>query len=194
MTTKTLCQCNPETDKIQEYQRAVPVIIPSYIQLVRTVPEGVDLMYSVCIDACLVSEIWELWRKGIRTTGCCCGHNQAEPYIGVLDEDIEKMKGLGYKVHVNPLDPKREDSFKPKSLLSMEGEEDDPRVSQEDLRVLEELRVVGAKYMQERLQEDRLTLVEEIIKALEEESFYYDSKKEVAEFIRAKFLPPKNAQ
>ena len=51
----------------------------------------------VCIDICICQEIAELWYLGIRTNGCCCGHNKQRGYIGVYDEDIEKMKELGYE-------------------------------------------------------------------------------------------------
>lgn len=52
---------------------------------------------KVCIDKCLLPEILDLWEKGIRTTGCCCGHGSREKaYIGVYSEDVQKMKDLGY--------------------------------------------------------------------------------------------------
>lgn len=69
----------------------------------------------VSIDACLIPEIKKLWRKGIRTTGCCCGHNSIRGYIGVDFDDIEKMKNMGYKVAFNNGRPDDEDSFIPKT-------------------------------------------------------------------------------
>lgn len=71
---------------------------------------------SICIDACLEKEIRSLWTSGITTTGCCCGHNKAEPYIGVIFSDIPKMKALGYTVKYNNCRPYDEDSFIPQSL------------------------------------------------------------------------------
>ena len=73
---------------------------------------------TVAVDICLVQEVVELWFKGIRTTGCCCGHNHGDdyPYIGVVEEDIQKMKDMDYKVRPNHLYPLREDSFIPKSV------------------------------------------------------------------------------
>lgn len=75
---------------------------------------------TICIDKCLQQEIERLWQLGIRTTGCCCGHNQpAIPsFIGVIEEDIQRMKELGYKVCFNRMRPNDEDSFVPKSLKS----------------------------------------------------------------------------
>ena len=67
------------------------------------------------IDKCIAEEIQYLWVCGIRTTGCCCGHNLQEGYIGVIDKDIEFMKKSGYKVHFNKNRLSVEDSFIPKS-------------------------------------------------------------------------------
>lgn len=69
-----------------------------------------------CIDACLVLEVASLWKQGIKTTGCCCGHNKTVGYIGVTEEFIPRMKELGYVVRPNELYPEREDGFVPKSV------------------------------------------------------------------------------
>ena len=71
-----------------------------------------------CLDRCIAEEIMQLWMKGITTTGCCCGHNKNEGYIGVIESDIPKMKELGYKVHRNQNRPNDEDSFIPKFCKS----------------------------------------------------------------------------
>jgi len=47
----------------------------------------------------------------IVTTGCCCGHNEVEGFIGVEDQYIPQMKALGYEVQYNPTRPEDEDSF-----------------------------------------------------------------------------------
>ena len=70
----------------------------------------------ICVDACLKEEIIVLWSAGIRTTGCCCGHNELMGYIGVIGEDIPRMKAMGYEVRPNTCRPGDEDSFKPKTL------------------------------------------------------------------------------
>lgn len=73
--------------------------------------------HYVSIDKCLLPEVLLLWEQGIRTTGCCCGHGRDAPYIGVLPEDIRKMKLLGYRVAYNPCRLDAEDSFVPKTVL-----------------------------------------------------------------------------
>jgi len=69
---------------------------------------------TICVDKCISEEIKYLWSIGIRTTGCCCGHNIIGGYIGVIDEDIEFMKRLGYKVYFNKNDSNDERNFIPK--------------------------------------------------------------------------------
>lgn len=71
----------------------------------------------IAVDKCLLPEILSLWEKGIRTTGCCCGHGRQPAFIGVIDSDIPKMKALGYKVQENPCRPGDEDTFYPKTAL-----------------------------------------------------------------------------
>jgi hypothetical protein len=70
---------------------------------------------QICIDKCLVEEIKYLWSLGITTTGCCCGHNKIDGFIGVNFDDIPKMKSLGYSVKFNEIRPNDEDSFYPKT-------------------------------------------------------------------------------
>lgn len=69
-----------------------------------------------CLDECIADEVISLWDKGIVTTGCCCGHNKEEAYIGVIDSHIGAMIRFGYKVKTNFLHPHRIDSFHPKSI------------------------------------------------------------------------------
>lgn len=68
----------------------------------------------VNVDHCISTEVRMLWNVGVRTTGCCCGHNKQEGYIGVIDKDIPRMKAMGYKVAPNSCRPNDEDSFYPK--------------------------------------------------------------------------------
>ncbi len=72
---------------------------------------------KICLDKCIAEEVQYLWSLGIRTTGCCCGHNIQGGYIGVIEEDIEFMKKLGYKVYFNKNDPNDERNFIPKMEL-----------------------------------------------------------------------------
>ena len=74
----------------------------------------------VSIDKCLLPEILKLWEMGIKTTGCCCGHGKQDAFIGVDEDDIQKMKDLGYEVYYNKYNPNGEDFFIPKTKLSYE--------------------------------------------------------------------------
>jgi hypothetical protein len=56
---------------------------------------------KIYIDKCLITEMYFLWSKKIRTTGCCCGHNKKKPYINVIESDHEKMVNLNYENWTN---------------------------------------------------------------------------------------------
>lgn len=120
---KKYCWCNTTKEKSDNYSRAVEVTTPDFIEITMNYSRKIPKK-KISIDACLVPEIFDLWRRGIRTTGCCCGHNfQSEyAYIGVVVKDIPKMKSLGYKVAPNESDLTREDSFYPKSFNLCEHE------------------------------------------------------------------------
>lgn len=72
---------------------------------------------EICVDACLADEITELWKKGIRTMGCCCGHGRYLGMIQVLPEDAPKMLALGYEFYIYSEEDNfsRADAFIPKS-------------------------------------------------------------------------------
>jgi len=80
---------------------------PHAHEVVVTIPEGIVLFYNapgkekrtnICIDGCLVDEIIFLWRLGIETTSCCCGHQGKFPaHIMVLGAAIWKMQFLSYE-------------------------------------------------------------------------------------------------
>ncbi len=112
---KFKCHCDPATVDFQEYQQSPALWVPDFIDLTMNNPDQTKRK-SVCVDVCMIPEIWFLWRQGIKTTGCCCGHNKGLAYIGVQQEFIQQMKDLGYEAHPNPHDEKREDSFWPKFL------------------------------------------------------------------------------
>ena len=75
---------------------------------------------SICVDICLKDEIEDLWSKGIKTTGCCCGHGSANlsGFIEVTDDCISKMEKMGY-IHYIYAEQfggvNRKDAFIPKS-------------------------------------------------------------------------------
>lgn len=73
---------------------------------------------EVQVDECLANEIEELWRKGIKTTGCCCGHGYTLGFIEVTDESIKDMEKLGYAHYIYPVNCggyERKDAFIPKT-------------------------------------------------------------------------------
>jgi hypothetical protein len=79
------------------------------------------LSNKASIDICLVGEIKFLWENNIKTTGCCCGHNKKLPYIGVFEEDVDKMIDMGYIKRTNLSNGikgvfERKDSFYPKTI------------------------------------------------------------------------------
>jgi hypothetical protein len=130
------CCCNPKFYKANGfgvYDNQVLMPIPKHMKgHGERHPDGVKK--CICIDGCLVKEIQWLWGQGITTTGNCCGHNRKDingdsyGYIGVVDEDIEKMKKLGYKV-APPIitSPEREDSFFPKTTTTKKRGIDEQR-------------------------------------------------------------------
>ena len=107
--------CCPEGVTFGDYQNQVELKVPDTVSLYRNTPER-EKRETVCIDACLEVEIRGLWAMGIATTGCCCGHNMSEGYIGVEENFIPQMKALGYKVRHNELYPDAEDGFYPKTI------------------------------------------------------------------------------
>lgn len=96
------------------YGNQETVEIPDNITILYNAPDR-EPRTSVSIDKCLVEEIKNLWSKGIHTSGCCCGHGKQNGSIGVITEDIPKMKALGYEKHLNPNYPESEKFFIPKT-------------------------------------------------------------------------------
>jgi hypothetical protein len=96
----------------------ITIKVPKTLDTRMNAP-GAERKEYVSVDPCLAAEIIELWRLGIVTTGCCCGHNLGGrylPFIGVREDFIPKMKELGYEVQYNDCRPNDEDSFVPKSV------------------------------------------------------------------------------
>lgn len=107
--------CNCENIEIGSYNNQTCVDIPEHMTSYKKYRASNELSLVICVDNCLLDEIKYLWSLGIETTGCCCGHNKVEGFIGVVDRDIPKMKALGYNLHSNLSRLQDEDSFIPKS-------------------------------------------------------------------------------
>ena len=110
------CQCVDV--EIGSYDNQVLLVIPKTVTLRMNNPER-TIRKTVAVDACLAGELNKLWKMGVATTGCCCGHNKTFAYIGVEKQHIQQMKDMGYEVQSNHMYPDREDSFKPKSLFNL---------------------------------------------------------------------------
>ncbi len=112
-----MCKCT--IDDFNNGGNKVVINIPDELIITNFGRRQLDIE----VDACMVDEIQYLWSQGIRTTGCCCGHNWMYGYIGVHFEDIPKMKALGYKPQRNysrGMDCIDEDSFFPKKYYIYE--------------------------------------------------------------------------
>ena len=105
-----MCKC--VNVKMGSYDNQVALQRPKCMEG-RT--EGSSNPKTICIDKCIAEEIKYLWSMGIRTTGCCCGHNIQQGYIGVIEKDIEIMKKGGYKVLIDKNNLNEERNFLPKS-------------------------------------------------------------------------------
>lgn len=102
-----------ETD---HYNCKIKVLYPPKKFIPRNCVEGYKI--AVPVDECLADEVEELWSKGIRTTGCCCGHGVMLGFIEVVDEDIPKMEEMGYAHYIYEKEfggKERLDAFIPKS-------------------------------------------------------------------------------
>ncbi len=89
------CSCSPEV-KIQEYQNAEAIDIPPHMESYRENRVKAGLTPLICIDRCILPEIRDLWSKGIRTYGSCCGHNVTTSMVNVHPDDDQKMVEMGY--------------------------------------------------------------------------------------------------
>ncbi len=94
------CTCDPERFEkegdLYVYPRQLVVELPEWSpERKRRIREG--LSSGVCIDVCIVHLIKELWDKGVETTGCCCGHNTMNAWVGVHQAWYIDMFKLGYK-------------------------------------------------------------------------------------------------
>jgi hypothetical protein len=71
----------------------VDIPMGSYARSVEVVgPDGA----LVHCDACMVPELSDLWRRGIRTIASCCGHNRVLGFVAVRAEHDAQMVALGY--------------------------------------------------------------------------------------------------
>ena len=110
-TVNILCDC--VNVAVGSYGNQVMVPRPIHM---RGRKEGTE-SDIICIDTCLANEIMYLWKMGVTTTGCCCGHKKFEGYIGVIDSDGPLMETLGYKVNLMAAGP---NNFIPLGVRSLQ--------------------------------------------------------------------------
>lgn len=94
--------CDCEDVKIGTHEATVAVELPGHMSEYRQARVEDGLSPKVSIDRCLVPEVRKLWGQGVSTRGSCCGHNKKPGYIAVAEEDVPKMKRLGYKSYPHP--------------------------------------------------------------------------------------------
>lgn len=109
--------CNCEGIEFGTYEAAIGLKNPFYGE-----PGQID--YAT-VDTCIKDEVLSLWNMGIRTTGCCCGHNIRRGFIGVTDPYIDKMRELGYENDHSCIPSTREDTFFAKTGTSKKTKEAD---------------------------------------------------------------------
>lgn len=57
---------------------------------------------TVCVDACIADNILALWRAGVWTRGCCCGHGKGFPEVY-----IDKAEHAAMAAEVLSRDPRQ---------------------------------------------------------------------------------------
>lgn len=85
-----------------------------YVEIHHSPQSGID---SLCVDTCLQHEICELWKRGVTTIGCCCGHGRKQAYVQVTPQSVQKMHELGYEPLQETEDGQGKWCFKPKTYL-----------------------------------------------------------------------------
>ena len=76
--------------------------------------------YNIYCDKCLATEIRMLNDMGIKTVGCCCGHQRKQGYVQVAPEYVQRMVELGYQQLPETGDGCGKWCFAPKSVLMVE--------------------------------------------------------------------------
>lgn len=71
---------------------------------------------GIAVDTCIVEQVIELWKAGIRTYGCCCGHNNIDGFINVDPDDFSRALALGFERYEFLNDPERRDTVKPRTI------------------------------------------------------------------------------
>jgi len=52
---------------------------------------------TVCVDECIVTQIQALWKAGVQTLGCCCGHGKSDPSVVIPSTYDPTATELAYR-------------------------------------------------------------------------------------------------
>lgn len=75
------CACR--TTEIGDHSNQIELVTPGHMVALGSVG-CLAIRSTTCIDRCIADLVQAFWAAGLVTTGCCCGHNQQEGYIGLL--------------------------------------------------------------------------------------------------------------
>lgn len=90
--------CNCKNIKVGSYNNQIELDPPIHMFPLRNCLGEIKKYQTICVDKCISNEIIDLWKCGITTIGCCCGHNEIHGYIQVAEKDKSKMIEIGYKI------------------------------------------------------------------------------------------------
>jgi len=76
------CSCAPSVE-CGSYDNQVELQTPEFMRG-KTIG-CFEIRDITCVDACLVEVVQALWGLKVFTTGCCCGHNKQDGYVGILE-------------------------------------------------------------------------------------------------------------
>lgn len=114
------CKCDAKSYRSGEYTHPMVVLdVPDiYSRTLYRKGYTTQRKKQVAVDECLADEILNLWKFGVITLSCCCGHNirKLQPYIAVDTDSVDAMLKLGYRQIFNPLQPQSTQFFHPKSV------------------------------------------------------------------------------
>lgn len=81
------CACSGV--EIGEYGNQVELKTPDHMIALVSIG-ALSFRETTCVDRCIADSVQALWAMGVVTTGCCCGHNQGDGYIGLWETDAQQ--------------------------------------------------------------------------------------------------------
>lgn len=73
---------------IPYFMKNDPLCVASWVDFADSAEHGIDEQGRRCfkLDKCIVPALLALWDKGIKTSGCCCGHGSGSGVIGLITD------------------------------------------------------------------------------------------------------------